>query len=86
MDSTDSLALMVNDLPDHLALEVLKHACKIKPRSNNGQAQKSANYAANGTLRNNSKPLWWMCRNCCELGHDEEDCENDPDLDRERKF
>ena len=86
--SGDSLALLVKDLPDNLALQVLKHACKIPGRSSDGQVQRCAQLSEEDKSfkQSSARPAWWMCRNCCELGHDESECRNDPDPERASKF
>lgn len=32
------------------------------------------------------RPSWWMCRNCCALGHDAEACTADTQPDNEKLF
>ena len=76
----ESLALLVRELPSHLALQVLQHKYKIPGPADGEPVKKS------GKVFNRPRPAWWMCKNCCEFGHDEEECTNDPDPDRQSKF
>ena len=86
MESGDSLALLVKGLPGHLALQVLKHAYNIPGEIDADTAKKNGPHHQRNKVPKKSRPAWWMCKNCCELGHDESDCTNDPDPDSESKF
>ncbi len=90
MESTNSLALFVQGMPKHLALQVLKHARKndvpIQARYNNPRRAHAnfKSFALGRMLR--KRPPWWMCRNCNKPGHYHTKCTKPPSPKAEKRF
>ena len=71
----EPLAMLVDTLPENLAMQVLRHAFKVPAKKQGGAAKKHQAQPKHDAAHDNAKtgrprPKWWMCRNCTELGHD----------------
>jgi hypothetical protein len=90
MESADSLVLFVQGMPEHLALQVLKHAREndvpIQARDNNPRhAHTNPRPFATGRMTQKC-PAWWMCCNCNELDHDHTECTKPTVPKAEKRF